>query len=276
MEIASPLAEGTILAGKYRVERQLALGDYSLVYLARDLNPPVQSRLLVVKQWFSYSSDPAQHHMLVVSFEREADILESCSHPSIPRFVHSFSEADRRYNVMEFVGGIDLRSRLDETEGFPLEEEVTHWAIGICDTLHYLHTRRRVPIIHGDVRPQHVVLDPSGNTHLIGFGGARGYLPGYKEIALARGAHTAPEQHEGTATPNTDVYGVGATLYHLLTRQPPTPSTPPAKSELAVKVLNPGVSMSMQAIVRKAMQINPEHRFETAEEMKAALIGLGY
>lgn len=270
------LVSGAILQGRYTVDRELAIGDFSTVYLAHDLKSSDPASHVVLKQRPYSGMDIFVQEMLVRSFEREADILATVSHPSIPRIYDYFTEADQSYVVMEFIRGEDLRTLLGATEGFLLEEAVTPWAIDVCDALAYLHRHRPVPIVHRDVKPQHIVLDPSGRPYLVGFAIACAYQLGQKETAIGTTAYAAPEQFQGTATPQSDIYGLGATLYHVLTRQIPSP--PPATSEAGsqIRKLNPGVSMSMQAIIGTALQPNPDDRFDTASDLKLALIGLGY
>ena len=275
MEVSHALTERTVLAGRYRIERHLAVGDVSFIYLARDMKPALPARVLVLKQYPASSTDLLQHGMLVRSFEHEADILATSSRPSIPQFFDYFTEGDWTYIAMQFVDGTDLKSLLEDAKGFLPEEQVAPWAIGICDSLQYIHVHKPHPILHRDVKPEHVILDPAGRTHLVGFAIACRYQPGQKGTALGTSAYAAPEQYEGTAGPKSDIDALGATPYHLLTGQPPSPTLPVSGSEVAARMVNPVVSMSMEAIISKAMRLNPDDRFESAKKMKAALIGLG-
>jgi len=269
------LGEGSILADRYRINTLFARGDFSVVYLAHDLSFADPGRLLILKERTITSSDATMHDMMVRNFEREADLLATLSHPAIPRIHDYFAQRDLSYVVMEFIQGKDLSRILHETDGFLAEEDVARWAVGICDALQYLHFHRPHAIIHRDIKPQHAILDPDGQTHLVGFSIARNYQPGQKGTALGTSAYAAPEQYRGDASPRSDIYALGAALYHLLTKKVPSHGHPLALSEEPIKRLNPGVSLTMQAVVSKAMDPNPDGRFETAKEMKLALIGLG-
>jgi len=272
--MSDTLGEGVILAGRYRIDRVFAIGDFSVLYLTHDLRFADLGKLVILKEHIRTSPDVTMHEMVVRNFEREADLLATLSHPAIPRIYDYFRERSQSYIVMEFIEGKDLRLTLDEAEGFLPEGRITSWAISVCDVLQYLHSHRPQSIIHRDVKPQHLVLSPDDSIHIVGFAIARNYQPGQKGTLVGTSAYAAPEQFRGDASPRTDIYALGATLYHLLARQVPHFEYPPVDSEQHVRKLNPGVSMSMESIVRKAMDPNPDGRFETAKEMKLALIGL--
>ena len=272
--MSETLGEGVILAGRYSIDSLFTIGDFSVLYLAHDLRFADPSKLVILKQRIITSSDITMHELIVRNFEREADLLATLSHPAIPEIYDYFREESRSYIVMEFIEGKNLRMTLDGTQGFLAEEHITSWAILVCEVLQYLHSHRPQSIIHRDVKPQHLVLDPADAIHIVGFGIARVYLPGQKASLLGTSAYAAPEQYRGDATPRSDIYALGATLYHLLTRKVPPPEYLPAYSEHHAAELNPGVSMSMESILRKAMDPNPDGRFETANEMKRALIGI--
>lgn len=273
--MSDTLGEGVILAGRYRIDRVLAIGDFSLLYLAHDLRFSDPGNLVILKERIITSSDVTMHEMIIRNFEREADLLATLSHPAIPRIYDFFTERSQSYIVMEFIEGKDLRMTLDEVESFLSEGRITSWAIIVCDVLQYLHSHRPQSIIHRDVKPQHLVLSPDDSIHIVGFAIARNYQPGQKGTLVGTNAYAAPEQYRGDASPRSDIYALGATLYHLLTRHIPPVEYSPAGSEQHVRKLNPGVSMSMESIVRKAMDPNRDGRFETAKELKQALIGLG-
>ena len=269
------LGEGATLAGRYKIDTLFATGDFSLVYLAHDLRFADPGKLVILKGRIVTSSDATMRDMEIRNFEREADLLATLTHPAIPRIYDFFRESNQSYVVMEFIQGKDLSTILGESDGFLPEQDVARWAIEVCDALQYLHSHRPQVIIHRDIKPQHMILDPAGRTHLVGFSIARIYQPGQKGTAVGTSAYAAPEQYRGEVSPRSDIYALGATLYHLLTKQIPSYGHPLADSEQPIKRLNPEVSITMQTIVRKAMDPNPDGRFETANEMKLALIGLG-
>ena len=271
-----PLAEGTILQQRYQIIAQAAVGDYSTVYLAHDLEFKSMKKSVAVKVRGLSSSDPGLRDMEMRNIEREADVLATLSHPAIPRMYDYFTIGHESYLVMEALGGKDLASLLNEEENFLPEERVAAWAVEICDLLEYLHGQRPSPMIHRDVKPQHVMVDNHDRTRIVGFALARSYLPGQKMAAVGTSGYAAPEQYRGIAEPRSDIFALGATLHHLLTGRDPS-SEPPFKfSEFPVKSLNPGVTLRMQDIVTRATAYDPADRFESAEHMKLALIDLGY
>ena len=150
------------------------------VYQARDrhLNGAVRA----VKEMIEMFSDPALREKAILDFQREARLLASLRHPSIPIIYDHFVEGGRYYLVMEFISGGDLATRLQLVGGRFDELTVTMWAIQICDVLDYLHTRQP-PIIYRDLKPANIMIDPGANrVVLIDFGIARVVAPQEKGV----------------------------------------------------------------------------------------------
>lgn len=271
--MSDELESGTVLIQRYAIRERLAQGDFGPVYVARDLRFPSVKELLVVKEFTGSSSNPTMHELAFRNFERQADLLATLSHPAIPRVHDYFSKGERSYIALEYIEGSDTMSILDESEGFIPEGRIVKWAIGVCDALQYLHGQRPLPIIHRDVKPQHIIVGPSDAVHLVGFSIARIFQPGQKASPTGTQAYAAPEQFAGDVAPTTDIYALGATMHHLLTAH--APSQHPLRDPKApVRSINPERSQGVEAIVERATQENPQDRFQSAGDMMLALVEL--
>ncbi len=244
------------------------------VYRARDLHFPNIVKLVAVKEMINTAPDPLVRKTIVRNFEREANILATLTHPAIPRIYDYFSHEDRSYLVLEFINGKDLEAILNETEGFLKEEQVLGWAIELCDVLNFLHTHKPDPIIFRDMKPSNVMINQSGHVVLVDFGIAKTFQAGQKGTMIGTEGYSPPEQYRGDATPLADIYALGATLHHILTRRDPRLEPPFSFKERPIRNINPEVSPEFVAVIEKALEYNPEDRYQSAAEMKEALLAV--
>jgi Tol biopolymer transport system component len=190
---------------------------------------------------------------------------------------HFVIDGQGQYLVMDYIEGEDLRERIDQ-QGLLSDKDVVILGTAICDALTYLHSRHP-QIVHRDIKPGNVKITPTGKIILVDFGlakltqgsqatttGARAMTPGY----------SPPEQY-GTARtdPRSDVYSLGATLYMSLTGILPEDALARAMGQIELTQIrkhNPKVSRRLAAVIEKSMEIRPEHRYQSAEEFKTALI----
>jgi len=274
LRVNGRLVEGTLLQERYRVMGVVGAGGMSTVYKAQDLRFPNVLRLCAVKEMLNTAADLQVRTMVVQNFEREASILATLSHPAIPQVYDYFSEGDRSYLVLEFIQGKDLETVLDETEGFLSESQVVDWAIQICDVLTYLHNHKPNPIIFRDMKPSNVMLDEQGRVRLVDFGIAKVFQSGQKGTMIGTEGYSPPEQYRGIAEPRGDVYALGATIHHLLSKQDPRLEPPFSFRERPVHESNPAVSGELHDIINRALEYDINQRFGSAEEMKRALLSL--
>jgi formylglycine-generating enzyme required for sulfatase activity/serine/threonine protein kinase len=275
------LKPGELLHQRYRIAGLLEQGGFGAVYRAWDIS---LGHPCAVKENLDASAEARQQ------FEREAKILAGLSHPNLPRVTdHFFIAAQGQYLVMDLVEGQDLQAMLD-SRGGPLDEaQVVNWAGQVCDALAYLHSQEP-PVIHRDVKPANIRITPGGKAMLVDFGiakvydprlkttlGARAVTPGYSPFeqygagTLRSGGFSASE---GSTDARTDVYALGATLYTLLTGQEPPESIQRVVREPLVLMsrLNPALSTRTVQAIHRAMQMDPEQRFQSAAAFKAALL----
>jgi serine/threonine protein kinase len=266
------LEPGVTLQDRYLILGLQGSGGMSSVYRARDLHFPNVTKTVAVKEMINMAADPTMHDMIVKTFEREADLLATLSHPAIPRIYDYFTQEHNYYLVMEFIEGKDLEAMLTESTEFIPETQVITWAIELCDVLSYLHNHKPQPVIFRDIKPSNIMIDHHEHIRVIDFGIARVFQPGQKGTMIGTDGYAPPEQYRGEASPAGDLYALGATLHHLLTRRDPRSEPPFSFSERPIREINPMVSPELEAIIQASLAYDPKERFASAEAMKSALM----
>jgi eukaryotic-like serine/threonine-protein kinase len=257
---------------RYIIQEVIGVGGMGSVYRARDLHFPNVVKLVAVKEMINQARDPMVRQTIVQNFEREANILVTLNHPSIPRIFDYFTHDDRSYLVLEYVHGKDLEAVLGETQSFISESQVIAWAIELCDVLSFLHTHKPEPIIFRDMKPSNVMVNQYNHIILVDFGIAKVFKEGQKGTMIGTEGYSPPEQYRGEATLQADIYSLGATLHHLLTKRDPRLETPFTFAERPIRQINPAVSLEIETVINTALQYNPENRFQSTVEMKEALL----
>ncbi|HET6847186.1 MAG TPA: protein kinase, partial [Anaerolineales bacterium] len=268
------LRPGIALADRYSIQEVIGIGGMGSVYRARDLHFPNITKLVAVKEMINAAPDPLVRQTVVLNFEREANLLATLTHPCIPRIYDYFTEEDRSYLVLEFIHGKDLEAIISDTNGFLPEDQVLGWAVELCDVLSFLHGHQPDPIIFRDMKPSNVMIDTDGNVKLVDFGIARTFQVGQRGTMIGTEGYSPPEQYRGEATPSADLYALGATLHHTLTRRDPRLEPPFSFAERPVRRINSRVSPELEAVINTALAYNPPDRFPDAETMKEALLGV--
>lgn len=263
------LKANTILVNRYRIMGLLGGGGQGAVYQARDLNFPEAKRLVAIKEMHYPSSDPNTRSVAFKTFQREANILATLSHPAIPKIYDFFDQNMRAYLVQEYINGHDLEELLNRTRELPLEK-IIDWAIELCDVLHYLHTQQE-PIIFRDIKPANIMVDSLGKVRLIDFGIAKKFTGGTKHTMIGTEGYSAPEQYTGDVSPLSDIYSLGATLHHIITRRDPRLEAPFTFQERPLQQFEPKAPEALSAIIDKALHKDPGSRFQSCNEMKEAL-----
>ena len=270
------LAPDVVLQSRYRIVRQLGQGGMGTVYEAIDER--LDATVALKETFFA-------DERLRKQFEREARLLARMHHPALPRVSDHFAEGEGQFLVMQFVAGDDLAHMLTVKQGpFPPEQVLT-WADQLLDALDYLHTQDP-QIIHRDIKPQNLKLTSRGQMILLDFGLAKGQASAVSVSATSASIfgytpNYAPlEQVQGLGTdPRSDIYALGATLYHLITGVKP----PDALTRAAALVngqpdplipanqIIPNISSQVTSVFARSMSQNRDQRYATASEMRSAL-----
>jgi len=267
------LEPGTLLLDRYSIVRRVGGGGMGSVYQARDKR--LADRLCAVKEMIEMFADQSQRAKAVDDFKREAEVLAQLDHPSIPTVFDYFIEGGRYYLVMRWIGGGDLAEQMRIRGGIVEESAVTKWAIQISDVLHYIHSQKP-PIIYRDLKPANLMLDDkNGRVMLVDFGIARIVRPTEKGVtAIGTMGYAPPELFAGKVEPRSDIYSLGATMFHMLTGSDPQDnpllifdfSKNPRPTQI-----NPTISPEMERILIKAVSHKPEDRHLNALELMRVL-----
>lgn len=259
------LENGTIIDGKYKILNKIGQGGMSVVYLAMNEKANKQWAIKEVRKDVSKDFEVIKQGLIT-----EINLLKKLNHPNLPSIVDVIDTEDTFLIVMDYIEGNPLSVLLEERGAQP-QDLVISWALQLCDVLSYLHMREQ-PIIYRDMKPANIMLKPSGEVILIDFGIAREYKR--QNIAdttcLGTQGYAAPEQFggQGQTDARTDIYCLGATLYHLLTGH--NPSEPPYEM-YPIRYWNENLSSGLEEIICTCTQKNPEDRYQNCEELRYAL-----
>lgn len=279
-----PRKTGEVLRERYRIKRIIGQGGMGNIYLADDLR--LQGRLCALKEVIHDRNLPAELlRQARDQFLREATILARLDHPNLPKVSDYFIIEDSDFLVMDFVPGKDLRELMLEARNrgeFLKERDVLFWASQLSDALIYLHTQQP-PIVHRDIKPSNLKLTPAGLLKLVDFGLVKVLLSEEVTITVLQGRGTAfytPLEQYGGDTGHTDIrsdiYAFGATLYHLLTNQPPLEARQQFLNPEALippRKINPMISARTERAVLWAMKLHPDERPQSVDEFRQALLG---
>ncbi|TDT63285.1 serine/threonine-protein kinase [Fonticella tunisiensis] len=249
------LKPGDILDGKYEVIRVLGQGGMGIVYLC------VNKRLGNLWAIKEIKNELKER----IDFLAEPNILKKLSHPGIPRIVDIFNEGDNLYIVEDYIEGETLE-KLVLREGRLSRERIYDIASELCDILSYLHSFNP-PIIYRDLKPSNIIISPDGKAKLIDFGISRIYKENQSSDTILMGSrgYAAPEQYTGVqSNKQTDIYGLGATLYFMASGE-----VPPMVIDISRDKNN--IDENLGKIIEKAMRTNISERYSTVEELKHEL-----
>ncbi len=288
------------LDGRYLIRKEIGSGGFGAVYLAEDTRFGGNNRVAIKKII-------STNRQITDSFRQEADLLYNLSHPNLPKVTNCFQEDGASFIVMDYITGEDLAEKLKKGKRFPVKE-VLEIADTVLDALEYLHS---AAIFHRDIKPHNIKIDETGKVFLLDFGTAKGtfdegaitqkleqsvvgYTPFYAPLEqILRVDTNSYLLLQSTDSPHldafldmktdarSDIYSLGATLYHLLTGFSPEKATATVRAHLIwsgkqeplpdIQSLNPQITDGLAKILKRAMEILPASRFQTAKELREAL-----
>lgn len=256
---------GSLVDGKYKILNKVGQGGMSVVYLAMNEKANKQWAVKEVRKDGIKDFEVVKQGLVA-----ETDILKKLNHPHLPSIIDVIDTEDSFIIIMDYIQGNSLNKALDEYGAQP-QEYVIDWAKQLCHVLGYLHSRTPA-IIYRDMKPANIMLKPDGNVTLIDFGTAREFKE--KNLAdttcLGTVGYAAPEQFGGMGQTDarTDIYCLGATLYHLVTGM--NPCEPPYEIK-PIREINPALSSGLERILLKCTQRDPNDRYQSAAELMYAL-----
>ncbi len=281
--MARLLEPGTVLHRRYKIIAPVGQGGMGAVYRAEDLR--LEGRICAIKE---VRPDPdAMPEALAQAqeqFRREAFTLGRLDHPNLPKVSDTFPTGQREYLVMDFVGGQDLRQLMEEKRHrgeFLDGGRVLEWADQLCDALEYLHGQDP-PVLHRDIKPANIKLTPGGLIKLVDFGLVKLLaVDDSRTITVLQGrgtvAYTPLEQYGGDTghtDARSDIYSLGATLYHLLTNQPPADAKQRFLNPNVLvfpRAINPRISPATERAILTAIAMHPDPRPPSVAEFREML-----
>ena len=256
---------GSLVDGKYKILNKIGQGGMSVVYLAMNEKANKQWAVKEVRKNGIQNFEVVKQGLMA-----ETEMLKKLNHPNLPSIIDVIDGDGAFLIVMDYIEGCHLESIVKEY-GAQTQEDVIQWAKQLCDVLSYLHSRKP-PIIYRDMKPSNIMLKPDGKVMLIDFGTAREFKENSAADTTCLGTqgYAAPEQYggHGQTDARTDIYCLGATLYHLLTGH--NPSEPPYEM-YPIRYWNPELSSGLEEIILKCTQKNPDDRYQNCGGLLYAL-----
>jgi len=273
------LTPGTVVHDRYRVVRPVGKGGMGAVYEAIDLR---LHNTVALKRMTAEGAEADR------AFEHEAQLLASLRNSGLPAVIDYFLAVESRFLVMQYIEGEDLEHVRRRQGGCCSDRDVSAWGVEVLNVLAFLH-RHDPPIVHRDVKPANLKLTPRGEIVLLDFGLAKGSPDSTTRLGAEHSlygfteSYAPAEQQQGRSTDaRSDIYALGATLYHLVTGVPPVPAERRAAALAAglpdplpsAHVANLSVSRGLSEVLVRAMEVRADARFQTAEDMREALANL--
>ncbi|MFI3213539.1 MAG: serine/threonine-protein kinase [Eubacteriales bacterium] len=263
---------GSMIDRKYKILNKIGQGGMSNVYLAMNERANKPWAIKEVRKDGVKNFEIVKQGLIV-----ETELLKRLHHPNLPSIVDVIDEEGRFLIVMDYIEGIPLSEALQNSKSGYMEQQlVIEWAKQICHVFIYLHSRVP-PIIYRDMKPANIMLKPDGNIMVIDFGTAREFKE--HQVAdtsvLGTAGYAAPEQYggHGQTDVRTDIYCLGATLYHLLTGKNPCTyqyGIFPFQ-EYPIRYWNTNLSSGLEEIILKCTARHPKERYQSSIELLYAL-----
>lgn len=265
---------GMLLDNRYKVEQLIGVGGMAYVFTAKDTK---EDRTVAVK---ILKDEIANNREFVKKFINESKVLATLSHPSIVEVFDVSFDNDIKFMVMEYIDGITLKEYMETSNGPLSWKDSVHFTIQILRALQHAHARG---VIHRDIKPHNIMLFTDGTVKVMDFGIskiAREEVKSSTEHTLGSVHYISPEQAQGMSTnEKSDIYSLGCVLYEMLTGKKPFDSDNPVTVALMhskdiapePSSINPDIPKGLEQIILKAMEKEPNRRYQSASEMIQAL-----
>lgn len=282
------LEPGAVLRNRYEIQEMVGQGGMGAIYKASDRR--LEGRICAIKEILPHlaenSTTEAELEQITEQFRMEASVLARLDHPKLPKVSDYFASGNREYLVMDFVEGRDLSEIVQDAtrrNEFLSEPQVLAWAGQIFDALEYLHDQNP-PVLHRDIKPSNIRITPRGDIKLVDFGLVKVLnTSDSRTVTVVQGhgtvAYTPIEQYGGDTgytDIRSDIYSLGATMYHLLAGRPPVDAKErflrPGTLESLCQI-NPAISPRVERVVFQALAMHPTERPATIREFRELLLG---
>lgn len=259
-------AETKLQNGTVTVKQRLSSGGQANVYLAETEN----GNECVLKEFILSTSDAVGALLeSATEFELEATMLSELKHPRILEMHSFFTEARRLYIVLEKIDGVSLRQLIKSSKQPLSEKETIDIALQVCEVLQYLH-EQEPPVVHRDISPDNLMMSKDDGIKVIDFSLAASKKSRRTTNTMGKHSYAPPEQLRDQPCPQSDIYGLGATMFYLLTGEDPKPITP-----ADVKSKRSDVSDRLCQIIKQATAFEVDDRYSSAKwlvlDLKEAL-----
>jgi len=265
----------TILQGRYRIIKLVDIGPISRMYKGYDMK---LKKYIFVKELIATYKDTYLRQQAIEQFKSEAKIIFKLNHENLPKFGDYFDCDESRYLITEYIEGKRLNSIVESQKDYLDEKQVIDWALELCDVLSYLHKIEPNPVIFRDMSPYSIMLSDCGKLKLIDFGISKVYEIDAITRGIARSAtpyYSPIEQILGGTDIRSDIYSLGATIYYLLTKEPPMDAMDRSYEDEPMKScreINPDVSPALDRIIMTAMEMDKRDRYQDVDEIKSDLL----
>ncbi len=250
---------------RYEMKKILGQGGNAKVYLVYDRDCGKNRAVKAVKK----TGDGQAHHIV----KTETELIRKLNYPYFPEIIEMLETADTDYIVMEYLEGESLGNRLRRM-GPQSQKEVLRWGKDLSLMLDYLH-HCSPPVIYRDMKPDNIMVQSGGNLRLIDFGAVLELGEENKAANLLLGTrgYAAPEQFDWKrqADPRTDIYGLGVTMYQLLTGKDPRMAL---DKGFSIRKCRRSFSRKLDKIIRTCTKENPSERYQSCKELWEELCNL--
>ena len=260
---------GKKLDGRYEITELIGVGGMADVYKATDLAENKVIAVKILKREYAGSEE------FLRRFRNESKMIASLSHPNVVK-VHDVEFSDKlQFIVMEYIDGITLKEYI-ENEGVLTWKDSVHFIIQVLRALQHAHDKG---VVHRDIKPQNIMLFTDGTIKVMDFGIAKSALEQActaTDQTIGTVHYISPEQARGDKTDEkSDIYSVGVMFYEMLTGQKPFDSDKPVtvavmqmkNTPKRPRAVNPNIPAGLEEIILRAMEKDPENRYQTAADM---------
>lgn len=259
------LNPGQILDVRYEVVNKIEEDSHGSVYTG---NHVTLNKQIAIKEITGNTLGPDEKRNMTTVFIEKTRTFAKLEHVNLPKIMDFFPSGDHFYIIMDYIKGENVESFMKLRHSAPLEEkEAVKYIIDICKVMWFLHNQKPLPLFMGNLNPASIIIGYDGKISLVSFG-INKYI---NQTNYTRAGFSAPEAYRNKITPLSDIFSLGNILYYMITGLNPGISRHTNYELPSVRTINPDISVSLEQIVKKSIDIEPFARFDNMKDMKHAL-----